>query len=175
MVMASLFGRATPHSPEEAVAAATGARVRENRKLATSNKCMCFEQTNKFLNTTNVQRVVNDTQSKCLGSTQREAMVLIPSQLTPKVSEHTPLAEPNQQVSDVTPLIPLESNQQLPEKPLAEPTQLSILGLPVVHLSLPLGNPPWVQLSQKGILPMAETICQSSQAFAGRISLIGKP
>jgi len=29
-------------------------------------------------------------------------MVLIPSQLTPKVSEHTPLAEPNQQVSEVT-------------------------------------------------------------------------
>ena len=63
------------------------------------------------------------------------------------------------------------SSGEQSEKPLAEPTQHSILELQVVHLSLPLGSQPWVQLSQKGILPMAETICQSSQTFAGRISL----
>jgi len=47
---------------------------------------------------------------------------------------------------------------------MAEPSQYSILGLPVVHLSPSLKNP---QLPQRGILPMAET----SQIFASRISL----
>ena len=44
--MVSLFGRATPHSPG-AVAAATGAGVRENLRLE-NNKCMSFKQINKF-------------------------------------------------------------------------------------------------------------------------------
>ena len=34
-----------------------------------------------------------------------------------------------------------------------------------------LENPPWTQLTQRDIIQMAETICQSSQTFAGRISL----
>ena len=113
----------------------------------------------------NVQKAVNDTQSKCLGSTLREARVLIPPLLITQGPVHTPaqsLVQPNQH---------LKSVQQPPEKPLAEPNQHSIPGLPVVHLSLSLANPPWVQLSQRGILPMAETICQSTQTFAGRVSL----
>ena len=40
--MASLFGRATPHSPG-AVGAATGAGARENPRLE-NNKCMLFKQ-----------------------------------------------------------------------------------------------------------------------------------
>ena len=32
-------------------------------------------------------------------------------------------------------------------------------------LSLELEDPPWIQLTQRGILPMAETICQSSQTI----------
>ena len=97
--------------------------------------------------------------------------MLIPPLLTSQVSVHTsaqPLLKPNQQVLEASPLV---SSQPPPVKPLAEPTHHSILGLPVVHLSLSLVNPPWVQLSQRGILPMAETICQSTQTFAGRISL----
>ena len=57
-----------------------------------------------------------------------------------------------------------ESAQQPPEKPLAGPNQHFILGLPVVHLSLSLANAPWVQLSQRGLPPMAETICQSTKS-----------
>jgi len=40
--------------------------------------------------------------------------------------------------------------------------------------SAPLSDqtrPPWAQLTQRGILSMAETICYLSQTFAGRISL----
>ena len=123
----------------------------------------------------NVQKAVNDTQSKCLVSTlRREAKVLILPPLTSQVSVHTSaqsLGKPNQQVLKVSPLTCLVSSQSLPVKPLAEPTQHSILGLPVVHLSLSLVNSPWIQLSHRGILPMAETICQSTQTFAGRVSL----
>ena len=100
--------------------------------------------------------------------------MLIPPLLTLQVSVHTsaqPLLKPNQQVLEASPLTSLVSSQPPPVKPLAEPTHHSILGLPVVHLSLSLVNPLWVQLSQRGILPMAETICQSTQTFAGRISL----
>ena len=94
--------------------------------------------------------------------------MLIPPLLTSQVSVHTsaqPLLKPNQQVLEASPLTSLVSSQPPPVKPLAEPTHHSILGLPVVHLSLSLVNPPWVQLSQRGILPMAETICQSTQTF----------
>ena len=157
--MASLFGRATPHSLG-AVAAATGAGVKEN--------CLLNKPIN-VLNTTNAQKAVNNVQSKCLGSAlRREAKVLIPPLLTSQVSVHTSaqlLLKPNQQVLEASPLTSLVSSQPPPVKPLAEPTHHSILGLPVVHLSLSLVNPPWVQLSQRGILPMAETICQSTQTF----------
>ena len=165
------FQRGHPLSPR--AVAATGAGDRENSRLE-NIKCMPFKQTINVLNTTNVQSTVNVTQSKCLGPTLREAKVLIPPLLTSQGPVHTPaqsLVQPNQQVSEVIPRIHLESTQQLPEKPLAEPNQHCILGLPVVHLSLSLANTPWVQLSQRGILPMAETICQSTQTFAGRVSL----
>ena len=78
--------------------------------------------------------------------------------MTSQVSEITP---PNQQVSEVTPL-------HVPQISMAEPTQHSVLGLPIVHLSLVIQDPPW---AHRGLLPMAETICHSSQTFAGRISV----
>ena len=98
-----------------------------------------------------------------------------------RVSENTPHLHvlANQQVSEVTPLNVLEGTQKASEKPIqaacpvtvAESTQYTILGLPIVHLSLALENPSWIQLSQRGILPLAETVCQTTQTFAGRISL----
>ena len=102
------------------------------------------------------------------------------------VSENTPHLQvlANQQVSEVITLNVLKDTQKASEKPIqatclvtvAEPTQYTILGLPIVHLptvhlSLALENPPWIQLSQRGILPIAENICQTSQTFASRISL----
>ena len=119
-----------------------------------------------------------------------QARLSIHSAMTPKVpertqrqrvSENTPHLHvlANQQVSGFTALNVLEGTQKASEKPiqetcpvtLAEPTQYTILGLPIVHLSVALENPPWIQLSQRGILPKVETICQTTQTFAGRISL----
>ena len=64
---------------------------------------------------------------------------------TTSVKEHhTSTDAPNQQMSEVT-LNILESTQQASEKPIQPvtgPTQYTILGLPVVHLSLSLENPP---------------------------------
>ena len=97
------------------------------------------------------------------------------------MSKNTPHLQvlANQQVSEVITLNVLKGTQKASEKPIkatclvtvAEPTQYTILGLPIVYLSLALENPPWIQPSQRGILPMAENICQTSQTFAGRISL----
>ena len=92
------------------------------------------------------------------------------------VSEKTHLQSqglpPNQQVSEVTPPHSTQLAPEVPTQvicPVAEPTQHSIMGLPIVHLSLALKDPPWTLLTQRGIFPMAETICQSSQTFAGRL------
>ena len=126
------------------------------------------------------QRVIKDTQSSCLGPNTKEARVINQPIVTlqvpectanQRVSENIPqasdLSPTNQQVSETTPL----HSQKTPMCSVAEPTHYSVLGLPIVHLSLILENPPWTQLTQRGIIPMAETICQSSQTFAGRISL----
>ena len=170
--MASLFGRATPHSPGR-WQQQQGQGPEKAQDCKTMNVWLLNKSIN-VLNTMNVQKAVNDTHSKCLASTlRREAKVFIPPPLTSQVSVHTSaqsLGKPNQQVLEVSPLTCLASSQSLPVKPLAEPAQHSILGLPVVHLSLSLVIPPWTQLSYRGILPMAETICQSTQTFAGRVS-----
>ena len=93
---------------------------------------------------------------------QQVAEIEPPSNL--QVAEIEP---PNQQVSEVTPL-------HVPQISVAEPTQHSVLGLPIVHLSLVIQDPPWAHLTQRGLLPMAETICHSSQTFAGRLSLFSQ-
>ena len=46
----------------------------------------------------------------------------------------------------------------------------TILGLPILHLSLTLKDPPWTQLIRMGITPIAAELC-ANQTFAGRISL----
>ena len=98
-----------------------------------------------------------------------------------KVSEYTPQSPVldlplNQQVSETTPPdspLCIQQVSEIPIKvvcPIAEP---SIMDQPIVHLCLVLEDPPWLQLTQRGIFSMAETICQSSQTFAGTISLFG--
>ena len=132
------------------------------------------------------QRVVNDSQSRCLGPTTREARVIncplvtlqVPEcTINQRVSENIPqVSDPppsNQLVSETTPLqTPIPVSEITPlQKSLAEANQYSVLGFPIVHLPPAGESPPQTQLIQRGILPMAETICQSSQTFAGRISL----
>ena len=46
----------------------------------------------------------------------------------------------------------------------------TVLGLPILYLSLSLKDPPWTQLIQLGITPIAAELC-TTQTFAGRISL----
>ena len=46
----------------------------------------------------------------------------------------------------------------------------TVLGLPILHLSLSLKDPPWTQLIQPGITPIAAELF-TIQTFAGRISL----
>ena len=46
----------------------------------------------------------------------------------------------------------------------------TVLGLPILHLSLSLKDPPWTRLIQSGIAPIAAELC-TTQTFAGRISL----
>ena len=48
--------------------------------------------------------------------------------------------------------------------------QLTIQGIPILHLTLTLSHPSWIQLLRMGIAPIAAEVCHS-QAFAGRVSL----
>ena len=66
------------------------------------------------------------------------------------------------QVSENTP--PLIAQQS----PLRH--ELSILGIPILHLTLTQSHPPWIPLMRMGIAPIAAEVCLN-QAFVGRISL----
>ena len=47
---------------------------------------------------------------------------------------------------------------------------MTILGIPILHLTLTQSHPPWIQLLRISIAPIATEVCLN-QAFAGRISL----
>ena len=62
-------------------------------------------------------------------------------------------------------------NSSIRDVTISCPTQFTIPGLPILRLSIPLKDPPRIQLTQRGISPMAETILQSNQTIAGWINL----
>ena len=121
------------------------------------------------------KRAINDTQSKCLGSTIR---VLIHPSMTSKVTEYTltqsvsenttqSQMHPNQQV---TPLNILESTQQASEKP--NPI-LHFGPTSVASLTTTRESTMDSAVSERHITDGRDqkSDCKYSQTFAGRISL----
>ena len=131
-----------------------------------------------------IPRDIKFTQSRCIAK-PGEAMGLKVTNISPEVSEHTLHCQHkhNQQVSEV----PLQkkapctihlvsantSHTQASEMPqsMANPT---VLGMPIIHLSCQLKDPPWIQLTLRGISPMAESIAQSNQTRSNCSRRTGK-
>ena len=61
-------------------------------------------------------------------------------------------------------------SESTPNQHVTEVTQLSIMSLPIIHLSIPQENPPWTLLLKMVIAPLAAEL-HHRQSFAGRITL----
>ena len=75
-------------------------------------------------------------------------------------SSHQPPAINIQTEAKVQKLIPNRTgsvqkvSESTPNQHVPEVTQLSIMGLPIIHLSIPQENPPWTLLLKMGIAPL---------------------
>ena len=177
----SLFRGATPHSPGEVAAA--GAEARRSKRQGNNELNNCNTLFQNSIKRIKAYECVNNTQSRYLGSTIRKAKVIELSRLTlqAECTQRQRVSENTLQLLDQT-YNPINRCQrshhytfqrvfryqrvQVSDMPIkaicsvAEPTQYSVMALPILHLSLALEDPPWIQLTQRGILPMAETICR---------------
>ena len=156
-LLAGLFRRAIPHNPGEV--AHSGAEGQRNSiKGKEINYDVSFLKCQSYELSSCERASEQDTHYRVSANTKVSKPVITNVQKIYNGSEHTHTYK----MSEGTPTISVQ--QTVPSH------QRTILGLPILHLTLSQTNPPWIQLLKMGIASIAAELC-SNQPFAGRISL----